>query len=220
MAAAAIGFLLLDPYQLFEPSFQLSFLSVTAIAALAQPLFSSGLCPGGFFLAPPLPTGWFPGLELNLRGPLGRGFSLPPAARSVALAAFDGQSARLLALLAPALAQKAGVVLLADLPPEGLPAALEIMPLAALPETAPWADYLALDLLRESLPELRDLLNLGPGGAYAHGKNSRPGGVVQALVETPLPCGGIADCGVCAVRPGNSSAFKLACKDGPVFDLV
>ncbi len=45
VAAAAIGFLLLDPYQLFEPSFQLSFLSVTAIAALAQPLIERTSAP-------------------------------------------------------------------------------------------------------------------------------------------------------------------------------
>ena len=38
VAATALIFLLLDPWQLFEPSFQLSFLAVTAIAALAAPL--------------------------------------------------------------------------------------------------------------------------------------------------------------------------------------
>lgn len=38
LAAVALGFLLLDPEQMFEPSFQLSFLSVGFIAALAVPL--------------------------------------------------------------------------------------------------------------------------------------------------------------------------------------
>jgi competence protein ComEC len=38
LAAIAIGFLVFDSQQLFEASFQLSFLSVTAIAALAVPL--------------------------------------------------------------------------------------------------------------------------------------------------------------------------------------
>ena len=38
LAALAIGFLLLDPEQLFDASFQLSFLAVAAIGALAAPL--------------------------------------------------------------------------------------------------------------------------------------------------------------------------------------
>jgi len=38
----------------------------------------------------------------------------------------------------------------------------------------------------------------------------------QVLVRTPVPCGGIAECGVCAVT--LKSEWKLACKDGPVFD--
>jgi dihydroorotate dehydrogenase electron transfer subunit len=39
----------------------------------------------------------------------------------------------------------------------------------------------------------------------------------QVLVGTPIPCGGIADCGVCAVN--TKSSWMLACEDGPVFDL-
>ena len=50
-------------------------------------------------------------------------------ARRVALADFEGSCARVLALLEPALTQKASVVLLTDQPPSGLPAALEILPL-------------------------------------------------------------------------------------------
>jgi hypothetical protein len=32
-----------------------------------------------------------------------------------------------------------------------------------------------------------------------------------------MPCAGLADCGVCAVELRRG--WKLACKDGPVFDL-
>ncbi|MBM3776127.1 MAG: DUF4131 domain-containing protein, partial [Acidobacteria bacterium] len=45
LAAVAILFLLLDPEQLFEPSFQLSFLAVAAIAALAMPLIERTSAP-------------------------------------------------------------------------------------------------------------------------------------------------------------------------------
>ncbi len=54
-------------------------------ASLAFPVYQAGTCPGGFYAAPPLPAQWLPGTQLHLRGPLGHGFSLPPAARRVAL---------------------------------------------------------------------------------------------------------------------------------------
>ncbi|MEX2263848.1 MAG: ComEC/Rec2 family competence protein [Bryobacteraceae bacterium] len=47
LAAVAIGFLLLDPDQLFEASFQLSFLSVAFIAAFAVPLMEKTSGPYG-----------------------------------------------------------------------------------------------------------------------------------------------------------------------------
>jgi hypothetical protein len=189
-------------------------------AALAQPVYSTGTWRGGFYAGPPLPAHWLPGVLLNLRGPLGHGFSLPVSARRVALAAFNGNCARVLALLEPALSQKAGVVLLTDQPSSGLPSALEILPLAALAETSPWADYLAIELQRDYLPELLDLLVPERKSGYAHTKPIAPrSGSAQLLVETPVPCGGLAECGVCAVslRPGKG--YMLACKDGPVFDL-
>ncbi len=45
LAAVAIGFLVLDPEQMFEASFQLSFLSVAAIGALAVPLLERTSVP-------------------------------------------------------------------------------------------------------------------------------------------------------------------------------
>jgi len=51
---------------------------------------------------------------------------------------------------------------------------------------------------------------------------ARPGlagraGEAQVLVVTPMPCGGLAECGVCAFT--TRRGWKMACKDGPVFDL-
>jgi competence protein ComEC len=45
LAAVALGFLLCDPEQMFEASFQLSFLSVAAIGALAAPLLERTSAP-------------------------------------------------------------------------------------------------------------------------------------------------------------------------------
>lgn len=175
-------------------------------AGLATPIFQAGPAPGGFLVAPPTPGFWYPGQLLDLRGPYGHGFSLPASARRVALIDFAGNSARLLGLLPAALAQKAAVTLLSDHPPAGLPPVIEISRLSALTETAAWADYLALDLPRAVLDSLLPLLISQCYNSYA-----------QALISTPLPCAGLAECGVCSVRTRHG--FRLACKEGPVFDL-
>ncbi len=190
-------------------------------ATLSHPLIQAGTCPGGFYAARPLPANWLPGASLQLRGPLGNGFHLPPAARRMALLAWSGPSDRLLALLQPALAQKAAVVLLTDYPPQNLPTALEIQPLSSLVETCTWADYLAIDANRLQLPDLLPILLPDPRAGAIRGSQPIPRAVTaQILVRTPLLCAGVGACGVCAVRlTGNSRDYKLACKDGPVFKL-
>jgi NAD(P)H-flavin reductase len=186
---------------------------------LAWPLFLAGDSSSldaqpGALLQPGAPGSprWAPGFNLSLRGPLGRGFNLPSGARRIALAALGDTASRLLALIhahpgvdaalfAPAPAE------LIDR--EVLPAAVEIQPLSALPEAVPWAQFLAIDLPLERLPDLRQALDLS-----SHEPLPCPG---QALVLAPMPCAGVAECGACAVPAGRS--YQLACVDGPVFDL-
>ncbi|MEI6290416.1 MAG: hypothetical protein WCP19_08295, partial [Chloroflexota bacterium] len=87
--------------------------------------------------------------------------------------------------------------------------------------TCAWADYLAVDTLRSQLPDLLPRLLSDPRTAALHSGPPIPRAVsAQVLVRTPLPCGGIAACGVCAVHlTGSSRDYRLACKDGPVFQL-
>ena len=42
-------------------------------------------------------------------------------------------------------------------------------------------------------------------------------GAGQALVTLPMPCGGLGECGACAVPIRRG--WKLACQDGPVLDV-
>jgi hypothetical protein len=175
---------------------------------LPVPLFYTDFSPSGFITAPPLPDSWRPGQEIHLRGPLGRGFTLPISARRVALVAYDDTPARLMGLIRLALRQGAAMALVSDSASEHLPNEVEVQPLSIISEVCDWSDYTALDVARENLPALKKRLGL-PNQATALKE-------VQVLIRTLIPCGGVAECGVCAVTV--KSQWKMACKDGPVFD--
>jgi dihydroorotate dehydrogenase electron transfer subunit len=158
----------------------------------------------------PIPRTWHPGTMLALRGPLGRGFNLPPAVRSLGLIALGETVGRLLPLIPSALAQNADIAVFSDAPLPSLPPAIEIRSVQAIPEAVAWADFLAIDLPLENIPQLRQALQLG-----THDYVPCP---TQVLVTTPMPCAGIGECAVCAV-PKRKRGYKLACKDGPVVNL-
>ncbi len=182
--------------------------AVDSDAPLADVLFGSGFAEDGFVAAPPVPAAWHPGTRLFLRGPLGHGFHLPVAARRVALIASDRSPRTILALLGPALRQGAAVTLVTAYIPEDLPFQVEVQPPHALPDICKWADYVAFDVSRSALAALKEQLQPSRATLKASG---------EVLVRTPMPCGALADCGVCTVELGGK-AF-LACDDGPVFDL-
>jgi hypothetical protein len=167
-------------------------------APIACPVFSSGSTADGFIAAPPIPSEWIPGTPLYLRGPLGRGFDLPRAARKIALIALDDHPLRLMGMIRLALAQGAMISLACDHPPREIPLAVEIVPSSSAHELIAWADMIAVDVQRAAIEKL-SALKL-PSHA-------------QVLIAAPMPCGGIAECGVCAVNG------KLACKDGPVIAI-
>lgn len=164
-------------------------------------VFYTDFAGEGFIAAASAPVDWSPGLALHLRGPLGRGFVLPETARRIGLVALDGSPAYLRGLIRPALQQGAAVVLVCDFSIAALPDEVEVQPLALVEEIIEWADYLAFDVGREKRGSLPPL---------AAGKEA------QVLVRTSMPCGGLAECGVCAVT--TRTTWKMACKDGPVFD--
>ena len=112
-------------------------------------------------------------------------------------------------MLDAAFAQEAAVTLVCENPVDDLPLQVEVQPLGALPDACSWADYLAIDAARESIPALKQILgNIDP---------IKIPGEAQILVRTPMPCGALAECGVCSVELRNGIQF--ACEEGPVFDL-
>jgi hypothetical protein len=177
---------------------------------LAVPVYFYGSASKGFRFAPSYPSTWTIGTKLTLRGPLGHGFNMPVTARKIALVALDGSAAYLHGLIPLALKREMEVVLLCNSPVSGLPEDVEVQPLQAFDEICKWADFIAIDLARESLNQLKEMTSkLGQVSAVRE---------AQVLIHTPMPCGGLAECGVCAV--GIHQDWKMACKDGPVFILT
>lgn len=182
---------------------------------LPIPLFFSASAQNGFISAIDLPFSWRPGTSLYLRGPIGHGFAIPPSARKVALIAFDDSPARLRGLIPIALRQNAEVVMVCNSIVKDLPEVVEIQPLQAAPEIIRWADYAAVDIDRGNMDRLMEKL----------GKQERPAGMkrfadwseAQVLVRAPMPCGALAECGICALTLRRE--WKLICKDGPVFAM-
>ena len=180
----------------------------TSDSPLSVPLFYTDSAPEGFIVALPGLVWWTPSQEIALRGPCGSGFRLPGSARKVALVAFDDSPMRLRGLIQPALKQGAAVVLVSDFGSNQLPDEVEIQPLAMLGDVITWADYVALDVARENLPATRDRLDLLKERPVAR--------AAQVMVRARMPCGGVAECGICAVS--LRSGWKMACNDGPVFE--
>jgi len=176
---------------------------------LASPLFAARAHRDGFIAAPELPGAWLPGSWLYLRGPNGNGFHVPSTSRRVALATFGGGAHCLLPLVATALTQDAAVVFVGEHADLELPAAVEVQPLGAFSEAACWADYVAVEVRRETIEWMRESI----AAADVRSMTAK----AEVIVRTAMPCGGLAECGVCVVGTGRN---RLAlCSDGPVLDL-
>lgn len=204
------------PAELIPAPGQYALVSDGSNAPLPVPLFvtdsapdSVAVAPWRHFTASPVPDHWMPGTEISLRGPLGNGFKLPASARKVALVALADSPSRLRGLIRPALSQGAAVVCVGDSQLENLPDDVEAQPMSALGEVIEWADYAAFDVTREDLTGwVERLRELNQASTWKE---------AQVFIQTPVTCGGVAECGVCAVV--TKSGWKMACKDGPVFAL-
>jgi NAD(P)H-flavin reductase len=166
------------------------------------------------------------GISIDLIGPLGRGFEVNTAARHLLLVA-DAIRLPVLLPLAQTWEASAALVLWAPTvaqlyPIHHLPASLEVHIITAdgsaghegsvldlFPDLVRWADcvcvacdagvYLAMaEVVRE--------VRIKPVKRFA-----------QALIVPPMICG-VGACQGCAVAVAGG--FRLACTDGPVFDLL
>ena len=153
------------------------------------------------------PVEWQPGTSINIQGPLGNGFHPPSIAGKIALLALDASlSDRLYALMLQSLSRGLAVAWVADSIPQQFPPQVELLASSDLVEAVNWSDYSAAAV---TLPGLGSIIN-----RFNHHADLKK--KVEVLIDVPLICGS-ARCGVCAVE--TKKGWKLACKDGPVFNL-
>jgi hypothetical protein len=167
-------------------------------------LFPSVIGRNACAFPPPYPTHWRLGTRVSVRGPLGRGFELRDLGQNIAVVVLGATIARMMPTLITLIEQGREVALFTDAPIHALPAAVEISPLTAFPDAHPWADEVLADVPLETLDAFRKMVHRGMRG--------------QVLVSTAMPCGGVAECGVCAVHHGGKK-WSMACKRGPVYPL-
>jgi dihydroorotate dehydrogenase electron transfer subunit len=208
---------------------------------LRTPLFPAWLGTGGFdvLVSPEHPAvALRPGDDIDLIGPLGRGFEVPTTARRLLLIAGTTHLPVLLPLarqgnqdfsqnpdVSVALLLSASTA--AELyPVRLLPPALEVHIVTAdgsaghggsvlglFPNLVRWADCVCIAPLHPDDPATYSAL-----AAIVREVRVRPAErFAQALVVPPMACG-VGACQGCAVPVVRGT--QLACTDGPVFDLL
>jgi hypothetical protein len=186
--------------------------SAASLDALPVVLYPSKKVGTRLIVNRPYPDCWQVGTVLNLRGPLGRGFHFPAAARRIAIidSFSDSRPASIFKFWMQEVLERGGeLVYYSNLHPADLPTAVEGLPLEQAGEAWKWAEYLAADVDLSQLESLIRILRSNP--------DSRLPDQAEILIRTTMVCGGQAECGLCAVK--TRSGLRLACKDGPVFSL-
>ena len=161
-----------------------------------------------------IPSTWMPGMDLSIRGAFGRGFQLSENSQHLCLVAWDVHPLRLMSLIHAATLAGQEMILVWDssvsrFDTSSIPEGVEILPHQNLADAITWADRIAMDCPLSFFKEMTASV-----GLLSRRIQSCP---VEVLVSTTMPCLGIADCGICAVPTRKS--YRLACKDGPVFDF-
>jgi hypothetical protein len=140
---------------------------------------------------------------------LGHGFHIPGDIKRLALIALGETIARILPLTTISQAERLNITLFSDAPLINLAPDLEAFPMQEVKEALTWADYFAVDASMGELDQLRQLFE----ATFASLSALRG----QVLIRMSMPCSGLGKCGVCALKANRS--WKLACEDGPVFEL-
>jgi len=171
-----------------------------------QALLSVALHADGLTALLPEGAAWQPGEQLDLLGPVGRGFRPPRARHRWLLAALGVNPEVLLPLLSLGTERGVSLAMWADSPVPPFPPQVEVSP--DLEPAVEWADYVGLALDADWLEVHASLASILDAARRTR--------LAEVLVVTPMPCG-TGVCGACAV--GHGRAARCACTEGPVFAL-
>lgn len=196
------------------------------VAAIDQP---TGTC--NLLLAPDDPAYSFLGNQprgaaLDLLGPIGHGWTIEPAVRTIALVGAADAAASLFALAQRSTARGLSVTVLIGADARLSAPAPFLLPAAAEYNVGQGTDAAtaALALLDDQLVRWADLIAIALPPAHWSTIAQRVRNIrlqwnrnfVQAIALPPLACC-VGVCGVCAIETRH--APRRACVDGPVFDL-
>lgn len=208
---------------------------------LREPLFPAIIEARGFAsMVPPghPATRLLPGAEVDMLGPLGRGFHIDDVTVRLLLIAEAEHLPALLPLLdaAPSVTLVVEAATRAQIPaPHRFPPAVELYLVTRDGSTGYLgpleSDDPAPADLQRAAPKLRELLAWAECICLALDASRYPAlaamlrearlqprrGLAQALIRAPMPCG-VGVCEVCRVATRRGE--KHACVDGPVFDLL
>lgn len=176
---------------------------------LTSSLFPSEIREDGFCTGSITPGNWKPGTHIILRGPSGKGFSQVDGIQHLLLIAYDNSTYRLHPVIHEATKKHVDIAMFTNCSVHHLPRQVETYPISEAQDAVEWADLILIDLPVNDLDQLHSILGIQSG--------SRPPCQTQILINIDFPCVGIADCSVCAIK--TKQAWRLACKDGPVFNF-
>jgi NAD(P)H-flavin reductase len=167
----------------------------------------------------PLGVNYQPGQVIGLLGPIGKPIQLRDAVRTLLLIAYDSAPISLLMLAEEALERRVSVTLLLlgaarAYPLEALPPEIEIVRGDEKGQFSP--DYLKwADQVIAVAPDAERYSALFEAAVRA--RTEIAPNFLSVIYQLPMPCG-VGACSACAVRCKGSE--RLACVDGPVFDLL
>ena len=178
-------------------------------------VFPTSLASNGSIDLDQIPPSWYPGDRLVLWGPLGHGFSLPSGVNLVFIVSSKPDISRLKPVAELAIAKGLSVSLFVEkFEPgywhNGLPAAIEIQALSDLSGGVSQPGFFAAEVDASNHPSVSELVSRQIPKILHQCQG-------QVLVRTAMPCIGIAECGVCAIK--TKKGWRYACKDGPVFSF-
>jgi NAD(P)H-flavin reductase len=176
---------------------------------LPIPLYPCGLKESQYTSLVTTSQNWRPGDLLTIRFPLGKGFSLPGTVKRLLMVSGTNNPLRLIPVASRVIEEGGEAAFFTYHLPDRLPVEIEVLTRDQVAEAITWADGIIGDI---PLSRLLIWKNLIAGEGSIPQKKT-----IQVLVDTPMACGGTADCGVCAVKTRHG--WMHACTDGPVFPL-